>query len=140
MLALQCANVFFPILVNFTITLPSKIGFLIGSGEGKKLRANKALFYWVKNTAKNCTLMHKCFGIRIISADQTGRAFRWSAHLHKKAGFLRAGEAGERARAEGWDRVGIICADFRAAAPRCCVVFGSPWWVEEKEKPLPAGC
>lgn len=45
----------FPILVSFTITLPSKIDFLIGSGEGKKLRANKALFYCVKNTAKNCT-------------------------------------------------------------------------------------
>lgn len=58
-----------------------------------------------------------------------------SAHLHKKAGFLRADEAGERARAEGWDRVGIICADFRADAPRCCVVFGSPWWVEEKKSP-----
>lgn len=27
--------------------------------------------------------------------DQAGRAFRWSAHMHKKAGFLRAGEAGE---------------------------------------------
>lgn len=93
-----------------------------------------------KISAKFRAKLHKFYDGGFSGADQTGRAFRWSAHLHKKAGFLRAGEAGERARAEGWDRVGIICADFRAAAPRCCVVFGSPWWFEAKEKPLPAGC
>ncbi len=48
--------------------------------------------------------MHKYFGIYFIRADQTGRAFRWSAHLHKKAGFLRAGVAGETSRAEGVGR------------------------------------
>jgi hypothetical protein len=80
--------------VSFTITLPSKIDFLIVSGEGKKLRANKALFYCVKNTAK---IARKCTNISafVLSGQATGRAFRWSAHLHKKAGFLRAGEAGE---------------------------------------------
>jgi hypothetical protein len=39
--------------------------------------------------------MHNFYDGDFSRADQTGRAFRWSAHLHKKAGFLRAGEAGE---------------------------------------------
>jgi len=48
-----------------------------------------------KNAAKFRAELHKFYDGDFSGADQTGRAFRWSAHLHKKAGFLRAGEAGE---------------------------------------------
>ncbi|GKM71919.1 hypothetical protein MS5214_36480 [Klebsiella pneumoniae] len=48
-----------------------------------------------KISAKFRAELHKFYDGDFSGADQAGRAFRWSAHLHKKAGFLRAGEAGE---------------------------------------------
>lgn len=90
----------------------------------------------LQNSAQNCTNF-----MMVIFQEQTRRGGP-SGGLHictKKRGFcVRARRGNERALRG--DRVGIICADFRAAAPRCCVVFGSLWWFEAKEKPLPAGC
>ena len=79
--------------------------------------------------------MHKYFGIRIIRADQTGRAFRWSAHLHKKAGVLRAGEAGEPSRAEGVGRVCLLMPFF--AFVRLCFDAVALWSGEGMEKKSP---
>lgn len=42
----------------------------------------------------------------------------------KEVGLTRK-RGGVCIRAEVGDRVGIICVDFRAAVPRCNVVFGS---------------
>lgn len=66
----------------------------------------------LKISAKFRTKPHKFYDGDFSGADQTGRAFRWSAHLHKKAGFLRAGEAGEQARAKGV-RQGVISSAIR---------------------------
>lgn len=44
--------------------------------------------------------MHNFFDGTFATPAQTGHGFGRTAHLHKKAGFLRAGEAGEQARAE----------------------------------------
>ena len=62
--------------------------------------------------------MHNFFDGTFATPAQTGRGFGRTAHLHKKAGFLRAGEAGEQARAERWD--GIAYPDY---SPACCDAF-----------------
>lgn len=64
-----------------------------------------------------------------------GRAFRWSAHLHKKAGFLRAGEAGnERALRGGIGSVlsAPIFAPLRLAAASFSVRRGG---LRQKKSP-----
>lgn len=63
-----------------------------------------------------------------------------SAHLHKKTGILRAGEAGERARAEGG--IGsVLSAPIFALLRLVAASFSvRRVGVEAKEKPLSAGC
>lgn len=89
----------------------------------------------LKISAKFRAKPHKFYDGDFSGADQTGRAFRWSAHLHKKAGFLRAGEAGEPSRAEGVGRVYLFMPFF--ASVRLCFDAVTLWSGEGMEKKSP---
>jgi hypothetical protein len=89
-----------------------------------------------KISAKLRAKLHKFYDG--IFGRPTGRAFRWSAHLHKKRGFcVRARRGNERALRGGIGSVlsAPIFAPLRLAAAS----FSVRWWFG-KEKPLPAGC
>jgi hypothetical protein len=67
--------------------LPLKIDFLIGSGEGKKLRAIKALFYCPKTLqiiARKCTILHNFFDDKNGFQRQNWRGFGRFSKVHKK--------------------------------------------------------
>jgi tRNA U54 and U55 pseudouridine synthase Pus10 len=106
--------------------LPLKIDFLIGSGEGKKLRAIKALFYYPKNAAKNCTEMHnfaQFFDDKNGFQRQNWRGFGGFKSAQKEARLAR-GRGGEQARALGAGRRGIIAV----SRPRSRRVDAPPLW------------
>ncbi|POZ24106.1 hypothetical protein C3709_07850 [Lelliottia aquatilis] len=79
--------------------------------------------------------MHKFFRGDFIKPDHAGQAFRWSAQLHKKAGVLCAGEAGESSRAEGVRRVYLLIPFF--ASVRLCFGAVALWSGEGVEKKSP---